>query len=67
MEVVAGRNGYAVEVVELVGEEFGYVVVMVVVEVVGDEGFDYAVELGALTGGGCPGCTTSLRASLTPC
>jgi hypothetical protein len=66
VEVVAGRNDYAVEVVVGVGvgEGFDYVVVMVVVEVelevVVDEGFDYVVELLALADGGCPGCIASL-------
>jgi hypothetical protein len=64
VEVVAGRNDYAVEVVVGVGvgEGFDYVVVMAVVEVevVVDEGFDYAVELLARADGGCPGCIASL-------
>jgi hypothetical protein len=60
--VVVGRNDYAVEVV---------------VGVVVDEGFGYAVVMAvvevvdhrglALTGGGYPGCIASLRASLAPC
>jgi hypothetical protein len=56
VDVVAGRKGYAVEVV-VVGEGFGYVVV---VEVMVDEEFDYAVELLALADGGCSGCIASL-------
>jgi hypothetical protein len=48
VEVVARRNGYAMEVV--VGEEFGYVVVMAVVEVVVDERFDYARVSQSLAG-----------------
>jgi hypothetical protein len=59
VEVVAGRNGYAVKVVVgvVVGEGFGYVVV---VKVMVDEEFDYAVELLALADGGCSGCIASL-------
>jgi hypothetical protein len=49
VEVVVGRDGCAVEPVEVVGEGFGYAVEMVVVEVVG-EGFSYADELRALAG-----------------
>jgi hypothetical protein len=68
VEVVVGRDGYAVE---LVGEGFGYAVAMavvvyegfdyaVVMAVVVDEGLDYVVELCALAGGGCLGCIASL-------
>jgi hypothetical protein len=59
VEVVTGRDGFAVEPVEVVGEGFGYAVEMVVMEEDG-EGFGYAVELRSLAGEGCPGCTASL-------
>jgi hypothetical protein len=64
VEVGAGKDGYAVDVV---GEGFDYAGGgMAVVELVG-EGFDYAVRPCALAGGGCPGCIASLRALLAPC
>jgi hypothetical protein len=66
VEVGAGRDGYVVELVDVLGEGFGYVGEMAVVEVVG-EGFGSVVEFSALAGVGCPGCITSLRASLAPC
>jgi uncharacterized membrane protein len=70
--VVAGRNGWAVELVEVVVSGFGYAVEMTVglVEVVGG-GFGYAVEMAVephtLVVRGCLGCITSLRALLAPC
>jgi hypothetical protein len=70
VEVVAGRDGYAVELVEVVGGGFDYVVGMAVELVEAAGGFGYAVEMvvkfHALASGGCPGCITTLRASLTP-
>jgi hypothetical protein len=65
VEVVAGRDGYAVEPVYVVGERFGCAGEMAVVEMNG-EGFGYVVELRALAGGGCPRCIVSLQASLAP-
>jgi hypothetical protein len=52
--VVAGRDGSAVDLAEVVGGGFGYAVEM-------------AVELHALGGGARIGCIASLRASLAPC
>jgi hypothetical protein len=61
VEVMVGINGHAVEVVGVVvGEGFGYMMVMAVVEVVVDEGFYYVMELRALADGGCPCCIASL-------
>jgi hypothetical protein len=63
--VVAGRDGYAVELVEVVGGGFGYVVGMAagLVEAACG-GFCYkvemAVELHALAGGGYLDCIASL-------
>jgi hypothetical protein len=82
VEVVAGRDGYAVELVRVVGEGFGYAAEMAVLEVFGEgfryavemavvevagEGFGYVVELRNLAGGECPYCIAFLRASLAPC
>jgi hypothetical protein len=79
VEVVAGKDGYAVELVEVVGEGFGSAVEMAVVEVVCEgfgytmemvvmdvvgEGFGYAVELRALASRRCLGCIASLRTLL---
>jgi hypothetical protein len=52
VEVGARRDGYAVQLVDVVGEGFGYAGEMAVVEVVG-EGFSYAVELHTIASGGC--------------
>jgi Na+-transporting NADH:ubiquinone oxidoreductase subunit NqrD len=75
VEVVARRDGYTVELVDVVGEGFGYAVEMAVVEVVDegfgyavemavvevvDQGFGYAVDLQALASGECSGCIASL-------
>jgi hypothetical protein len=63
--VVARRNGYAVELAEVVGGGFGYAVEMAagLVEAAGG-GFGYvvemAVELRALAGGGYPCCIAYL-------
>jgi hypothetical protein len=60
---VARRDGYAVELAEVVGGGFGYAVGMEpgLVEAAGG-GFGRA-----LAGGGYPGCIASLRASVAPC
>jgi hypothetical protein len=66
VRVGARSDGYAVELVDVVGEGFGYAGEMAVVGVVG-EGFGYAVGLRALAGRGCLVCIAPLRASLATC